>query len=135
MRKSARVLVLAFLSVIATAVLGAGAAFVSALALAATTALIVPGTGTPNANIVSDYLQNAADRYIAPFDSSCTSTNGCNLQGINYPASFFPLVIFHNWCRSGPDGCDTWNESVGKGVTALNTALMNELNNTSDNVV
>ncbi|GAC1395604.1 MAG: hypothetical protein NVSMB60_02260 [Mycobacterium sp.] len=135
MRKSARVLVVTFLSLLATAVLGVGAALVATLALAATTALIVPGTGTPNANVVSDYLQHAADRYIAPFDPSCTSTNGCNLQGINYPASFFPLVILHNWCRSGPNGCDTWNRSVGMGVTALNTALMNELNNTTDNVV
>lgn len=134
MRRSARVLVFTLLSILGTAVLGVGAALMSALALAATTALIVPGTGTPNANIVSDYLQHAADRYIAPFDPSCTSAN-CNLQGINYPASFFPLVIFPGWCRSGPNGCDTWNDSVGQGVTQLNTQLMDELNNTSDDVV
>ena len=133
MRKFSRALVVAFLSILSTAVLGVAAAFLSALSLAATTALIVPGTGTPNANIVSDYLQHAADRYIAPFDPTCTSTT-CNLQGINYPASFFPLVIFNNWCRSGPDGCDTWNVSVGKGVQTLDTQLRTALNNTSDHI-
>src|ERR1700722_3469912 len=127
MRKTARTLVLGFLALLTSAFLGVGSAFMSALALGAATALIVPGTGTPNANIVTDYLQNAADRYIAPFDPSCTSTNGCNLQGINYPASFFPLVIFPNWCRSGPGGCDTWNDSVGTGVANLDTALRAQL--------
>ena len=33
------------------------------LALGAT-ALIVPGTGTPNANIVPNYMQNAVDYYL-----------------------------------------------------------------------
>lgn len=127
MRKAARTLVLGFLALLTSAFLGIGSAFMSALALGAATALIVPGTGTPNANIVTNYLQNAADRYIAPFDPSCTSTNGCNLQGINYPASFFPLVIFPGWCRSGPGGCDTWNDSVGTGVANLDTALRAQL--------
>jgi hypothetical protein len=74
MRKSARAFVLVVLAILTTAILGVGSAFMSALALGAATALIVPGTGTPNANIVTDYLQHAADRYIAPFDPSCTST-------------------------------------------------------------
>ena len=127
MRKTARRLALGFLTLLTSAFLGTASAFMSAVALGAATALIVPGTGTPNANIVTNYLQNAADRYIAPFDPSCTSTNGCNLQGINYPASFFPLVIFPNWCRSGPGGCDTWNDSVGTGVANLDTALRAQL--------
>jgi hypothetical protein len=127
MRKTARVLVLGFLALLTSAFLGISSAFMSALALGAATALIVPGTGTPNANIVTNYLQHAADRYIAPFNPSCTSTNGCDLQGINYPASFFPLVIFPGWCRSGPGGCDTWNDSVGTGVANLDTALRTQL--------
>jgi hypothetical protein len=127
MRKTARGLLLGFFTLLTSAVVGVGSAFMSALALGAATALIVPGTGTPNANIVTDYLQHAADRYIAPFDPSCTSTNGCDLQGINYPASFFPLVIFPGWCRSGPGGCDTWNDSVGTGVANLDTALRTQL--------
>jgi len=135
MRKSARTFVLVVLALLSSAILGVGSAFMSALALGAATALIVPGTGTPNANIVTDYLSHAADRYIAPFDPSCTSTNGCNLQGINYPASFFPLVIFPSWCRSGPNGCDTWNNSVGQGVQALDTQLRGLLADPSQHIV
>jgi pimeloyl-ACP methyl ester carboxylesterase len=123
MRKSARVLVLSFLAFLTTVVLGVASAFMAAFALGAATALIVPGTGTPNANNVADYLSHATDRYIKPFDPNCTSTNGCALKGIDYPASFWPLGFIGNWCPGY--SCDTWNVSVGKGVDALNSALTN----------
>jgi pimeloyl-ACP methyl ester carboxylesterase len=122
MRKGIRVLVVFLLSLLSTAVLGVVAAIMSAVSLAAT-ALIVPGTGTPDANNVDLYRQHAIDRYSAPFNPSCTSTNGCTLTGINYPASFFPLVIFPGWCE--PGRCDTWNDSVGQGVDGLVTAVQN----------
>src|SRR6476659_4001778 len=123
MRKSARVLVLSILAFLTTVVLGVASAFMAAFALGAATALIVPGTGTPNANNVADYLSHATDRYIKPFDPNCTSTNGCALKGIDYPASFWPLGFIGNWCPGY--SCDTWNVSVGKGVDALNSALTN----------
>src|SRR6478672_934878 len=123
MRKSARVLVLSFLALLTTVVLGVASAFMAAFALGAATALIVPGTGTPNANNVALYRQHATDRFIAPFDPNCTSTNGCALKGIDYPASFWPLGFIGNWCPGY--SCDTWNVSVGKGVDALNSALTN----------
>jgi hypothetical protein len=122
MRKSLRAVVLVFLAFLTTIGLTVAAALTAAITLAATTALIVPGTGTPNANIVTDYLRHAADRYIAPFNPSCTSTN-CQPQGINYPASFWPLFFIGNWCPGL--SCDTWNDSVGTGVANLNTALTN----------
>src|SRR6478752_1392042 len=123
MRKSARALVLSFLALLTTVVLGVASAFMAAFALGAATALIVPGTGTPNANNVALYRQHATDRFIAPFDPNCTSTNGCALKGIDYPASFWPLGFIGNWCPGY--SCDTWNVSVGKGVDALNSALTN----------
>jgi hypothetical protein len=130
MRKTARALVLGFLAILTSVVLGVASAFMAAFALGAATALIVPGTGTPNANNVADYLQHAGERYIAPFvnDSNgpvCTSTNKCNLVGIDYPASFFPLGFIGNWCPGY--SCDTWNESVGTGVENLDKALRDEL--------
>src|SRR6478735_5128564 len=125
MRRSARVLVLSFLAFLTTVVLGVASAFMAAFALGAATALIVPGTGTPNANNVADYLSHATDRYIKPFDPNCTSTNGCALKGIDYPASFFPLGFIGNWCPGY--SCDTWNESVGTGVANLDKALRDEL--------
>ncbi|MBX5485723.1 MAG: PE-PPE domain-containing protein [Mycolicibacterium hassiacum] len=116
MRRGIRVLLFAVLGLLSTAALTAVAAIVAAISLAAT-ALIVPGTGTPNANIVENYRQHFVDRYSAPFFPDCTSTNGCELVGVNYPASFFPLFIFPNWCV--PGRCETWNASVGTGVEGV----------------
>jgi hypothetical protein len=132
MRKTARAFVLVVLSLLTAAVLGVTSAFMAAFALGAATALIVPGTGTSNANIVVNYRENAADRYIAPFQP-CTSTNGCQLVGINYPASFWPLGFIGNWCPGFQ--CDTWNESVGLGVAHLDTALRAALDNTDDDII
>ena len=114
MRKFSRLVVLSLLGLFSTAVLGAMTALVAAVSLAAT-ALIVPGTGTPNANIVTNYMEHFVDRYGAPFDPSCTSTNGCTLQGIDYPASFFPLAIFPGWCV--PGRCETWNHRWKRAST------------------
>src|SRR5882757_6296704 len=121
MRKSARIVVMFVLGMLSSVVLGAAMALTAAVSLAAT-ALIVPGTGTPNANIVDLYRQHATDRYIAPFNPSCTSTT-CTMTGIDYPASFFPLGFIGNWCPGY--SCDTWNASVGTGVDNTITALRN----------
>ena len=132
MRKAARALVLSFLAILTTVVLGVASALMAAFALGAATALIVPGTGTPNANNVDKYLQHAADRYIAPFEP-CSTANNCNLVGIDYPASFFPLGFIGNWCPGYK--CDTWNKSVGTGVQNLDGQLRGLLTSTSDDVV
>jgi hypothetical protein len=139
MRKTAKALVLVLISFLGTVALGIASALSAALAFGAT-ALIVPGTGTPNANIVDNYMEQARDRYLTttacgPTGAACPDAN---LQGINYPASFFPLIIFPSWCRSGPDGCDKWDESVGQGTTALNAAIdaaLNDPDNPGQDVV
>src|SRR5882724_2422542 len=96
MRKSARAILLVFLSLLTAVVLGVASALTAAVTLAAT-ALIVPGTGTHNIATVTGYKENARDRYIAPSDSSCTAMNGCVLVGIDYPASFWPIPL-PGWC-------------------------------------
>jgi hypothetical protein len=128
MRKPARIVSLFVLGMLSSVVLGVVTALTAAVSLAAT-ALIVPATGTPDANVVALYRQHATDRYIAPFvrdsmdDPVCTSTNGCTLDGIDYPASFFPLGFIGNWCPGY--SCDTWDASVGTGVDNTITALQN----------
>ncbi|MBO0678995.1 PE-PPE domain-containing protein [Mycolicibacterium sp. S2-37] len=123
MRKSTRAVFVAATSLLASLGLCVASAFAAALAFGAV-ALIVPGTGTHNItgpNAVTGLKENAANRYINPSGVPCTSTDGCDLEGIPYPASFFPLVIFPGWCP-GLD-CATWNESVGEGVAHLDAAV------------
>lgn len=106
------------LTVLSTVLLGVVSMVTAAFTLAAT-ALIVPGTGTPNANIVAGYKENADTYYIAPFNPTYTLANSCNLQGINYPAQFWPIPL-PGW--GGLSGAK-WNDSTGQGILALDTAL------------
>lgn len=97
-----------------------------AVALAAT-ALIVPGTGTPKAGEVQDYMTNALKYYIAPSDgwspSGCTTTANCDLKPIDYPAQFWPIPL-PGW--GGLDGAK-WDVSTGEGLSNLNSTLVNTL--------
>jgi hypothetical protein len=130
MRQTVKAVVLAFIALLGSIALTIGSAFSAALAFGAI-GLLVPGTGTPNGNTVSDYLENARDWYMQ--GTECNSEANCGtvaegspdptLVGIDYPASFWPLKILPTWCRSGPDGCDKWDVSVDKGVLGLSTAL------------
>lgn len=119
---TARRTVIALLAVFVAGVMSIASTLTLAAALAAT-ALIVPGTGTPNANSVQGYLQNARDYYIAPFNPACTKDNGCVLQGIDYPAEFWPIPL-PGW--GGLDG-DKWDVSTGIGLANLNSALVQTL--------
>ncbi|MGV0801766.1 PE-PPE domain-containing protein, partial [Mycolicibacterium elephantis] len=137
MRKVSRAIFLVFLGALSTAVFGAVTAMMAALSLAATSVLVVPGTGTPNANVVDDYMPNFYNRYIGGTDPSlpeeCAPATECTLTGINYPSSFFPFFFFPGWCV--PGRCETWNNSVGTGVTNLNTTLIDRLVNTDDDII
>ena len=124
---------LVFLSLLTAMALGIASAFMGAVALGAT-ALIVPGTGTPNANIVDDYLDNAWDRYIDGV--VCTVADECDnpdLVGINYPASFWPVSFIPGWCVAGR--CEKWNVSVGEGTDNLIEALTPFLDEASTEAV
>jgi hypothetical protein len=86
MRKSARTFVLVVLALFSSAVLGVASAFMASLALGATvTALIVPGTGTHDADNITGYNANAVNRYLG--GTACTDIgNTCNPDAIEYPA-------------------------------------------------
>ena len=116
MRKSAKALVLVFAALVGSLGLTIGAAFSAAFAFGAT-ALIVPGTGTHNVLTNTDYRNNAVDRFINPVVGCDPDSPSCTVQGVDYPAEFFPFVIFNGWCPGLQ--CDTWNESVDTGVTNL----------------
>src|SRR5215211_6986768 len=108
MRKAGRVVVLFLLSLVSTAVLTAATLVLSAISLAATV-LIVPGTGTPDANGIGGYMTNFRNYYM---QTPCsTAPGGCpdsGLVGVNYPASFWPIPL-PGWCPNL--SCDTFNVS------------------------
>ena len=122
MRKVARVVVLSILGLLGSAVLTTIAALVSAVSLAATV-LIVPGTGTPDANGITGYMTNFRDYYMR---TPCSvAPGGCptdDLKGVNYPASFWPIPL-PGWCPNL--SCDTFNVSVANGVQNLETDAAN----------
>ena len=114
------------ITTVITVLLAIAVSVASTLTLAAAlaaTALIVPGTGTPDANGIDGYLENARDYYIAPFNPSCTADNDCTLEGINYPAQFWPIPL-PGW--GGLTG-DKWDVSTGAGLSTLNGTLVDTL--------
>lgn len=137
MPKSAKALLLAVTAFFASLTLTVAAAFTAAFSYGAV-ALIVPGTGTHNINppnAVQGYKENAANRFINPSGVPCNTMpsgpgSDCVLEGVDYPASFFPLGFIPNWCPGY--ACDTWNESVGTGVDNLNAQLMDQLDATQE---
>lgn len=128
-RRPARVVSFAVVGLLSSAFLTALTVLTSAVSLAATSVvtLLVPGTGTPNANIVKDYMSNAWSYYVAGTDparpAECDALSDCTLTGIDYPAQFWPWP-FPGW--GGLEG-DKWNVSVGEGVTNLNGQLVDLL--------
>lgn len=133
MRKCIQVVFLSLLGLLCTAVLGALTALMAAVSLAASTALVVPGTGTPDANGVEHYLENFRDYYMQ--ETTCTDAAGCDPKGIDYFASFWPIPL-PGWCD--PGRCEKFDDSVDDGVQNLKEALeaLQDLDpNTDDHLV
>ena len=86
---------------------------------------IVPGTGTPDADHVSGFKTNVQTYYLG--DTPCKVPSSCDLVGIPYPASLWPIV-------PGPQA-DKWNTSVATGESHLNGTLVNTLTTTPGPVV
>ncbi len=120
--RTARRSITTLLTLLTAVLITVASTLTMAVALAAT-ALIVPGTGTPNANIVGDYMENARDYYISPFNPACTEANDCALQGIDYPAQFWPIPL-PGW--GGLQGAK-WDVSTGEGLSTLNSTLVDTL--------
>lgn len=97
------------------AVLGAIAlTFVSAVAWAATTVLVVPGTGTKDPSKVTGYQENVIGYYVQP-TGACGAT-ACVAKPVPYIAEFWPIPLA-GW--GGLEGAK-WDDSVASGVTSLN---------------
>jgi hypothetical protein len=134
-----RLLCLAALSILCTTVIGAAVPPTIGVQLAATTALIMGGTGHPlvspilgpasanpsgssvsypfgeSADFVGKFVQGALDLFIAPTGSDRadpTDPGGYNVVAVQTPEQFWPV-----------SGADVFDTSVAAGVTNLNSCV------------
>ena len=120
-RSFARSIIVAVLTAMAALIIGVTqmltTAVTASLGLTAVQALIVPGTGTPDA--APDYIDNVVDYYLVP-EGKCADNTvaNCPTTGIKYFATFWPIPL-PGW--GGLDG-EKWNVSVADGVDHLNDA-------------
>ncbi len=124
MRSAVRTLALLILALGGTVLLCGTATLSGAVALAATTALIMGGSGIGNPTALTDlglrvpipdYITNVENYYIAP-NSTCQVPT-CTLVPVITPEGLLPPLI----------GAITYDPSVAEGVTDLNAALQNRL--------
>ena len=108
--------------------------FTGPVSLTANWGIAVPGTGNPTAEpnvaTLAPYMSaatftNAEVRnFITPTNPDCGSTQDgpsatCRQVAVDYPASFFPVILFGLKQLVSP----TWDVSVGTGVNNLRAAL------------
>ncbi|MCV7225754.1 PE-PPE domain-containing protein [Mycolicibacterium komossense] len=93
------------------------------LARAATTALIMGGSGLGDPTAFTNYIPNVADYYIAP-NSTC-QPDSCHLVPVVTPGGVIPPFI----------GNLTFDPSVAEGVDDLSTALQGQLAGQPDDQV
>ncbi|MCS3779087.1 PE-PPE domain-containing protein [Tsukamurella ocularis] len=115
MRNTVRKLGYAVAAVLITLALAVGSTFASALVWAATTVLVVPGTGTKDPSTVTGYQENAVNYYVAP-TGACAVAGGCTATPVPYLAEFWPIPL-PGW--GGLQGAK-WDDSVASGVASLN---------------
>ncbi|BDH59597.1 PE-PPE domain-containing protein [Tsukamurella sp. PLM1] len=88
--------------------------FTTAIAWAATTVLVVPGTGTKDPSKVPGYQENVVGYYVAP--TGACDDGGCTATPVPYIAEFWPIPL-EGW--GGLEGAK-WDDSVASGVISLN---------------
>jgi hypothetical protein len=119
MRKSARSILLVVLALLSAVTLGVAAMVTSAaFSLAASTALIMGGTGTPNPDQEPGYMENVTSYYIYPY-TSCTAVINCETVSVFTPETAWPLY--------GGLSALTWQDSILEGVELLDDEVQPRL--------
>ncbi|MGV0825698.1 PE-PPE domain-containing protein [Mycobacterium syngnathidarum] len=116
---TARAMLIAGLAVFGAFLIGVTSTVQSAYVLAATRALIVPGTGTPDPAVVTGYQDHAVDYYLAP-GGDCAEE--CTAVPVPYIAQFWPIPL-EGW--GGLSGAK-WDVSVQSGVDSLNATYSDQ---------
>lgn len=100
---------------LAGAVALAGAPALSTPTAAAVTALVMGGTDQPRPAELGDYLPDVRYYFLDP-ETSCKVAD-CRLQGVDYPAEFWPFPQWGGWEAL------TYDRSAAAGVVSMETAL------------
>ncbi|MFD5177902.1 PE-PPE domain-containing protein [Nocardia sp. NPDC058379] len=98
---------------------------VGAVALAATTVLIVPGTGTSDPSVAHDFESNAYQNFVVPGAHGCTDNAcpGVTFVPVPYDASLWPVIS-----SKGPGASSAkWDPSVADGVATLGALAARQL--------
>ncbi|TLF69446.1 PE-PPE domain-containing protein [Nocardia asteroides NBRC 15531] len=94
-------------------------------ALAATTALIVPGTGTSDPGVAHNFESNAYQHFIDPGARGCSDNScpGVVFVPVPYDASLWPVIS-----SKGPEASSAkWDPSVADGVASLGALAARQL--------
>jgi hypothetical protein len=118
MRVFARSVAVGFLAVLGSLALAFGATLTPATTLAATTALIMGGTGRPNPDDFPGYNTSVGNYYINP-NTVCLTAPPCTLQGVYTPETAWPLY--------GGPGALTWQNSILQGVDLYDAAVQQQI--------
>ena len=120
MRTTGRSVIVLILALLGAVVLGVAATLTSAATQAATTALIMGGTGTPDPADFPGYIPNVANYYIYPNTSCLPDTDpACDLVSVFTPETAWPLY--------GGLSALTWKDSILAGVDLFDAAVQEQL--------
>jgi hypothetical protein len=118
MRKSARSILIVVLALLSAVVIGVATMVTStAFSLAASTVLIMGGTGTPDPALEPGYVPNVLSYYIYP-NTSC-SDGGCTDTVVVTPETAWPLY--------GGLSALTWQDSINEGVDILDGEVQDQI--------
>ena len=118
MRKTARSIVLAVLTLLSAVAIGVGSTISGGFSLVALqTALIMGGSGTPRPDEEPGYMENVTSYYIFP-NTSCSGKN-CDTVSVFTPEEVWPLY--------GGLSALTWKQSVLQGVDLLDDEVQPRL--------
>jgi hypothetical protein len=126
MRVLVRSIVIAIMAIVGAVAVAVASMLPANVALAATSALIMGGTGRPDPKDFPGYMENVADYYIYP-NSFCASAATCTSVSVFTPETAWPLY-------GGPTA-PTWKNSILQGVPLLDAEVMKALDPDGDGVI
>lgn len=122
MRRALLVIAMTVVAVLSSVLLLISTTFAAAIGNAAEHALIIPGTGNPTPDAAFGLAE--VRNFVTPTNPACNYADpaACSQTLIDYPASFWPVIIFGLKQLNSP----TWNKSVATGVKNVGDELKAE---------